>query len=152
MRTHGRIARICTSFIDVPGKIALAVYFAGCSLRCKDCQNKELWDKNGGKEFLLEKLLAKIEEHPLAESVVFLGGEPTDQSVFLEELCKKITTKEKVLYTGREFENLSQELLNNIDMIICGPYKSDLHVGGWPASSNQRVLVKEGSKWAQKNS
>jgi anaerobic ribonucleoside-triphosphate reductase activating protein len=152
MHVHGRIARICTSFIDVPGKIAIAIYFSGCSLRCKDCQNKELWDKNGGQEFRLEKLLAKIDEHPLADSVVFLGGEPTDQSDFLEELCKNIKNKEKVLYTGREFENLSQELLNNIDMIICGPYKSDLHIGGWPASSNQRVLMKKGSRWAQKNS
>jgi len=45
---HAQVARICTSFIDVPDKIAVALYFAGCTLRCKDCQNQELWDPRFG--------------------------------------------------------------------------------------------------------
>jgi len=148
---HGRIARICTSFIDVPGKIAVAIYFAGCSLRCKDCQNQELWDKESGEKKSIHDVIKQINEHPLAESVVFLGGEPTDQVEFLKELCKKIKNKEKVLYTGREFEALPQELLESLNMIICGPYRSELHVGGWPASSNQRVLTKKGNTWNHQN-
>ena len=143
---QGRIARICTSFIDVPGKISAAGYFAGCSLRCKDCQNPELWDPNGGEGMFVKDVLKKVCDHPLAESVVFLGGEPTDQSDFLIQLCEKIKQscdKEIALYSGREFEVLPQALLENLDLIICGPYKADLAVGGWPASSNQRVFKKE---------
>lgn len=141
------IARICTSFIDVPDKIAVAVYFAGCSLRCKDCQNPELWDRKNGILMTLEEVKAKIDTHPLADSVVFLGGEPTDQVAFLTALCQQIQNKERVLYTGREFEELTSLLLEHLEMIICGPYQSDLHVGGWPASSNQRVLIKKGVSW-----
>jgi len=148
---YAQIARICTSFIDVPDKISIAIYFSGCSLRCKDCQNQELWDKSSGEKKFLSEILQKIDDHPLAQAVVFLGGEPTDQTPFLEELCQKIKNKEKVLYTGREFEVLSKNLLENLDMIICGPYKSELHVGGWPASSNQRVFTKKGTKWIQTN-
>lgn len=149
---HGHIARICTSFIDVPDKIATAIYFSGCTLRCKDCQNKELWDQENGEKYDIKSVLKKIENHPIAEAVVFLGGEPTDQNDFLTELCKQIDKKYfKVLYTGREFEVLNTALTNNLDMIICGPYKSNLHVGGWPASSNQRVLTKKGTTWKQKH-
>jgi anaerobic ribonucleoside-triphosphate reductase activating protein len=144
---HARIARVNTSFIDVPGKISLAIYFSGCSIRCKDCQNRELWDPKGGNKKSINELLKQINDHPLAEAVVFLGGEPTDQLNFLINLCEKIKNKEKVLYTGREFENLPASLLKNLDMIICGPYRSDLHVGGWPASSNQRVLIKKENRW-----
>jgi len=32
-------------------------------------------------------------------------------------------------------------------LIICGPYKKEFHVGGWPASSNQRIFKKENEIW-----
>ncbi len=147
----GRIARICTSFIDVPDKISVAVYFAGCSIRCKGCQNAHLWDPNSGEEKKLEEVVKKIENHPLAEYVVFLGGEPTDQIEFLINICQNIKTKRMALYTGREFEQLPQQLLQYLDLIICGPYRQDLHVGGWPASSNQRIFKKEQKQWIQIN-
>lgn len=147
---YGRVARICTSFIDAPGKIAVSIYFSGCTLRCKDCQNKELWEAKSGKQETIESVVQQIEEHPLANAVVFVGGEPTDQMKFLQELCAKIKKKERVLYTGREFEDLPQTLLQHLDMIICGPYKSEFHVGGWPASSNQRVFTKKGNTWKHK--
>jgi anaerobic ribonucleoside-triphosphate reductase activating protein len=147
---HAYVARICTSFIDVPDKIAIAIYFSGCTLRCKDCQNQDLWDKKNGTKKRLDDVLKKINEHTISEAVVFLGGEPTDQVEFLQKLCAKITkitSKQKVLYTGREFENLPKTLTDHLDMIICGPYRSDLHVGGWPASSNQRILIKKDKRW-----
>lgn len=137
---------MATSFIDVPDKIAYAIYFSGCSIRCKGCQNKELWEKTNGTKLTLHEVKKEIDEHPLAEAIVFLGGEPTDQKEFLQELCAQITNKQKVLYTGREFEALPDELTKHLDMIICGPYRSELHREGWPASSNQRVFTNCGSK------
>jgi anaerobic ribonucleoside-triphosphate reductase activating protein len=144
---YGSVARITTSFIDVPGEIAVAIYLAGCSIRCPDCQNKELWDRASGLAMSLETVVDCLQEHPLAEAVVFLGGEPTDQMDFLQAICKSITNKKKVLYTGREFECLPSELTDNLDMIICGAYKQELHVNKWPASSNQRVLIKDQGSW-----
>jgi anaerobic ribonucleoside-triphosphate reductase activating protein len=147
---HGYVARICTSFIDVPGRTSIAVYFSGCSLRCKDCQNPELWDRSSGKLIDVADVVKKVINHPLAESVVFLGGEPTDQIEFLEEVCQQIKAcceKEIVLYSGREFEFLPRSLLEYLDLIICGPYRPDLLVDGWPASSNQRVFKKKNEVW-----
>ena len=144
---YGSIARIATSFIDVPGSIAVAIYFAGCSVRCPGCQNKHLWDRAQGVAMSIDTVVACIEEHPLAQAVVFLGGEPTDQLDFLQSICSTVECKKKVLYTGREFEWLPAQLTDQLDMIVCGPYKQELHVNKWPASSNQRVLLKDQGSW-----
>ena len=147
----GYIARIFTSFVDVPDKISAAVYFSGCSLRCKGCQNKEFWEKESGVLMSDVEIMEKIKNNPLADYVAFLGGEPTDQMDFLIHLCKKVEQEVKkpiAIYTGREFETLPKELLDTIDFIVCGPYREDLFVqGAWPASSNQRVFKKEGNQW-----
>ncbi len=144
---YGSIARITTSFIDVPGSIAVAVYFAGCSIRCPDCQNKYLWDRAQGLAMSIDTVVACIQEHPLAEAVVFLGGEPTDQLEFLHGVCSAVENKKKVLYTGREFEWLPAQLTGQLDMIVCGPFRQELYVNKWPASSNQRVLSKDQGSW-----
>lgn len=147
---HGYIARICTSFIDYPDHTSIAIYLSGCSLRCPHCQNKELWEKENGTLMSLDQVLEKVKEHPLADSVVFLGGEPTDQMDFLIALCKKIiakTDKTIVLYTGREYEVLPHDLLESLSLIVCGPYRQELHVDAWPASTNQRVFKKKAGQW-----
>lgn len=144
---YGSIARIASSFIDVPDSIAIAIYFAGCSIRCPGCQNKQLWDRTSGIAMSIETVASCIQEHPLADAVVFLGGEPTDQLEFLHSLCLRIQNKKKVLYTGREFEQLPSCLTDQLDMIVCGPFKQELYVNKWPASSNQRVLIKDQGSW-----
>jgi anaerobic ribonucleoside-triphosphate reductase activating protein len=144
------VVRICTSFIDIPDKIAAAIYFSGCTIRCKGCQNAALWERDEKTKISMEEVLDKIKSNVLADSVVFLGGEPTDQMSFLIELCKNISSY-KALYTGREFEDLPQELTDNLDMIVCGPYRQDLAVKGFPASKNQRFLKKVGESWICQN-
>ncbi|MFC1842330.1 4Fe-4S cluster-binding domain-containing protein [Candidatus Dependentiae bacterium] len=148
---QGWIARVFTSFIDIPDKIATAIYFSGCSLRCKDCHNREIWEKESGTLMTDDELVKKISElNNLSEYVVFLGGEPTDQLDFLVHMCKTVKqeiNKPIAMYTGREFEILPDELLENICMVVCGPYRKDLHQEGWPASSNQRVFMKRGNEW-----
>jgi len=145
------IARISTSFVDVPEKIAAAIFFAGCSIRCPGCQNEALWDKASGTLLTLENVLSSIQANRLAESVAFLGGEPTDQLEFLIALAQKIDLY-KALYTGREFENLPVQLLNEINFIVCGPFRQDLLQNGFPASSNQRIFNKVGDSWICQNS
>lgn len=144
------IARVCTSFIDIPDRIAVAIYFSGCSIRCKGCQNAVLWERSSGSLTSIDDVLSGIESNLLADSVVFLGGEPTDQMGFLINICKRITNY-KALYTGREIEDLPQELVDNLDMIVCGPFKQDLLVKGFPASKNQRYFKKVGGAWICQN-
>jgi len=48
----------------------------------------------------------------------------------------------KVLYTGRKYEEIKPELRDLFDIIVDGPYVEELKTGGFPASSNQRVIRK----------
>lgn len=148
-RLCGYIARICTSFIDVPDHIAVAVYFSGCSIRCPACQNKMLWERSSGAPYMLEAVADRINNNPLADAVVFLGGEPTDQIDFVSALAARSAGKFRTLYTGREFEVLPQHMTENLEMIVCGPYRAEYAVNKWPASSNQRVFVRKGTSWIQ---
>lgn len=152
----GKVSRVCTSFLDIPGRIAVAVYLSGCSIKCPGCHNKQLWDPSHGEDFTSDGVVEKILENKLAESTVFLGGEPTDQLEFLLEILRgqeKAFNPEHrytAIYTGREFEFLPDDLLGFLDLVVCGPYKKDLHVdGGWPASKNQRIFKKEKGSWIQ---
>jgi anaerobic ribonucleoside-triphosphate reductase activating protein len=147
---QGYVARIFTSFADVPDSIATAVYFSGCSIRCKGCHNKQLWDQASGTKMTVEDVVKKIQGNSLAEWAAFLGGEPTDQMEFLVSICKQVkemTEKSIALYTGREFEVLSSPLLDYLSLVVCGPYRQELHVDGWPASANQRVFIKKDELW-----
>lgn len=145
------IAGISTSFIDIPDKIAVAIFFAGCSIRCPGCQNEALWNKSSGTLVTLENVLDEIDANRLADGVAFLGGEPTDQLEFLIALAQKIDLY-KALYTGREFEQLPAQLLDEINFIVCGPFRQDLPNDGFPASSNQRIFNKVGGSWICQNS
>lgn len=147
---NGYVAKIFTSFIDVPNKISLAIFFSGCSIKCEGCHNKDLWDVKSGTLMNSDQVLEKIKANSLVDYVAFMGGEPTDQMKFLIHLCDRIKNELKLpiaMYTGREFEILPKELTSNLDLVICGPYKKELHVGGWPASSNQRIFNKKGEQW-----
>jgi anaerobic ribonucleoside-triphosphate reductase activating protein len=147
---QGYVARIFTSFIDVPDKVSLAIFFSGCSIRCKGCHNKDLWDVKSGTLMTSDEVLEKIKANPLIDYVAFMGGEPTDQMDFLIHLCDRIKKELNLpiaMYTGREFEILPQDLAKNLDLVVCGPYKKEFHVGGWPASSNQRIFKKRGKQW-----
>lgn len=62
--------------LDFPGKLAAVVFTQSCSLRCKYCHNKHLWDVKKGtvsidefKNFLKSRI-------DLLEGIVFSGGEP----------------------------------------------------------------------------
>lgn len=147
---YGYIVSTVTSFIDVPGKISMSIFFSGCSIRCKDCHNKKLWNINSGQITSSDEIIEKIKLNPLVDYVAFMGGEPTDQMEFLIHLCSRIKNELNLpiaVYTGREFEFLPKGLTNLTDLIICGPYKKEFHVGGWPASSNQRIFTKKGEQW-----
>jgi anaerobic ribonucleoside-triphosphate reductase activating protein len=147
---NGYIAKIFTSFIDVPDEIATSIYFSGCSVRCPGCHNKQYWERESGTEMTDDQIMKIIQDNPLTRYVAFLGGEPTDQLLFLLHMCKRIqleTVKQIALYTGREFEVLPHELLVYPSLIVCGPYRQEMHQAGWPASANQRIFKKEGQTW-----
>ncbi|MDR2247459.1 MAG: anaerobic ribonucleoside-triphosphate reductase activating protein [Treponema sp.] len=71
-----------TSLVDYPGKVAAALFFPGCTLRCPWCQNRELVIPGGmaGMTGLCtagEALDHILKRRSVLGGVVVSGGEPT---------------------------------------------------------------------------
>lgn len=45
--------------VDGPG-IRFVIFMQGCSLKCKYCQNRDTWNLNGGMEYTVDDLIAKV--------------------------------------------------------------------------------------------
>lgn len=71
---------------NTPGsdKSAFTIWFAGCSVRCKGCQNPKLWDKERGMDISVKSMFGIISDsEDIAgkyKNVVLLGGEPMEQN------------------------------------------------------------------------
>lgn len=125
-----------------------AVFFSGCTHKCKNCFNPELWDFNVGTPMNIESILSTINPHVAGLSL--LGGDPLDLDNYNAslELCKKF--KEKFpnktiwVWTGNLIENIDPTILNYIDVLIDGPFIQELYDYDllYRGSSNQRILYK----------
>lgn len=80
--------------VDGPG-IRYVIFFQGCSLRCKYCQNRDTWDNCNGKNYTIDELIDRILKYKnyfvaSGGGVTISGGEPLLQQDFLIELLKKL--------------------------------------------------------------
>lgn len=104
----------------------LAIWFQGCNLNCKGCFNPKLIPLTKANILSLNQVLDIIydsKQKNNIEGVTFLGGEPTLQQ-HLNVLCEKIQKMGLgiILFTGKQYEDLSENLVQNVDMIIDGPF------------------------------
>lgn len=148
-----RIAGIVReSIVDGPG-IRFVIFCQGCPHGCPGCHNAQTHDFAGGYDCGVDRILAAIDENPLLAGVTFSGGEPACQSAGFAALAKEIKKRKLniMMYSGYTFEQLQtmaeedkamQELLENLDYLVDGPYveeKRDLTLL-FRGSSNQRIL------------
>lgn len=134
---YGKIVIDDATLLDKPN---IAFYTQGCPFRCTGCNNPKGWLFDHGEEFtsdVLDKLLKNCKGRILCIS----GGEPLHpDNQFLTNLV--ITEVKKVypniqiyLWTGYYYkdlvdkhEKLLQNIINNIDVLIDGPYNFKNHV------------------------
>ena len=141
---------ISPTYVDGPGKRA-ALFVQGCLIRCKDCQNRDLWPARGGWLSEPEQLAKVLINTDLP--ITITGGEPFDQARALAELVTLIRDKDPgrhvIVYSGRTFDELLQRgdvnvlrALAKIDVLVDGPYVADLDHDWmqYRGSSNQRVI------------
>lgn len=80
--------------VDGPG-IRYVIFFQGCALRCKYCQNRDTWDNCDGEKYTVDQLINRILKYKnyfIASNggVTISGGEPLLQQDFLIELFKRL--------------------------------------------------------------
>ena len=149
-----RIAQIRRLDVTNGEGIGIALFTAGCPIRCKNCFNSELWSMDAGKEWSEEykQQILKLLEPEHVRRISILGGEPLIERNIepLTELFKDIrklygNSKRIWVWTGQLYENVSQkynELISLIDILVDGPYVDELKDAKllWKGSSNQRVI------------
>ena len=134
--------------LEGPG-YRIAVWFSGCSIRCKGCCNPHLFDQNEDQKIYLEELFNKIREvqkfYSDIEGVSVLGGEPFDQPEALLSLLKfsKGLNLSTMVFSGYTLKHIQKSqhsrILDSIDLLVDGPYIESKRVENrrWIGSSNQ---------------
>lgn len=144
-----RIAGIVNdSIVDGEG-VRLTVFTQGCPHHCHGCHNPQTWNLDGGHEIDTEEIVEKLKENPLLSGITFSGGEPFLQPAPLTELAQAAHKLglDVWSYTGFTLEELekrtdAQQLLNEVDMLVDGPYVEALRdlTLRFRGSSNQRII------------
>jgi anaerobic ribonucleoside-triphosphate reductase activating protein len=141
------------SEVNGPGCRAV-VWVQGCWRECPDCFNPASWSLAVNQLVSVEELAERILSEPANQGVTFSGGEPFLQAPALAALAKQIKTAglNVLSFTGYTLSELRSpsapegavDLLNQLDILIDGPYVSALaiHKPDSPVSSrNQRLHI-----------
>ena len=131
-----------------PGK-RLLLFTQGCSLHCKGCVNKHLWQFGVGANITVEEVLELCQD---VEGITLHGGEPLDQSEGVLEIVKALKSvgKTVILFTGYQYKELSKSSQKRVwslsDLVVSGRYieeKRNIYLQ-FRGSTNQRVYRHKG--------
>jgi anaerobic ribonucleoside-triphosphate reductase activating protein len=141
------------SEVNGPGCRAV-VWVQGCLRECPGCFNTESWSFEINQLVTIDYLAEKILSNSRNQGVTFSGGEPFWQAAALASVARKVKAAglNVMSFTGFTLEQLqseyapagSQELLDQLDILIDGPYIQSLALNSPDSpvsSSNQRVHV-----------
>lgn len=94
--------------------LRVVLWLSGCDHHCKNCQNPQTWDCNGGIEFDLaakEEIFEQLNEDYIS-GITFSGGDPLHKKnlhevlLLCNEIRNKFPTKTIWLYTGYTWEDI----------------------------------------------
>ncbi|BAY09563.1 4Fe-4S single cluster domain-containing protein [Calothrix sp. NIES-2098] len=141
------------SEVNGPGCRAV-VWVQGCLRECPGCFNPASWPFEINQLISVDTLAENILKNPRNTGVTFSGGEPFWQAPALASLARKLKAAglNVMSFTGFTLKLLqsesappgSQELLEQLDILIDGPFVESLaiHSPNSPvSSSNQRVHI-----------
>ncbi len=133
-----------------PGR-RVAVWVAGCPLRCKGCITPHLLSSDAGKSIAVPRLAKRLLQLPVPiDGVTLTGGEPFAQAEALVALLCVLKAERphwNVLtfsgFTLRQWQRgdaAQRQLLQQIDVLVDGPYLAG-QPGRHPltASANQQL-------------
>ena len=138
MKVYINSIKFNRSLVDGPG-VRTVVFFQGCDLHCKGCQNQSTWDIRSGTEVEVAELATLLQKEVCNKKITFSGGEPLVQAEALIELIKMLDDFDIAVYTGHELCDVPKELLDRINYIKTGPFIEELRTTVKPfvGSTNQ---------------
>lgn len=133
--------------------VRVSVFFSGCTHKCKNCFNSELWNFDYGEKFtgITISTIIDLMKPNYISGLSILGGEPFDNITAVKRLTGKVKDiypeKNIWIWSGYTYEQLllkepAISILHDIDILVDGRFEEDkkdltLHFRG---SSNQRII------------
>lgn len=153
-----RYAGIIKNDVAAGQGVCVTFFTQGCDQHCPGCHNPQTWDFNGGYEFTqetMDKIIQALKANGVQRNFCIMGGEPLhENNLFLTNLVinevRKVYPDIKIyVWTGYIYENLVekkekllQNIFNNIDVLIDGPFIREQRDITLPmrGSRNQRII------------
>ena len=136
------------SVVDGEG-LRLALFVQGCPHHCNGCHNPQSWALKKDNMKSLFEIYELVRDNPLCDGITFSGGEPFLYAKELLPLAKAVHAlgKDVWSFSGWTYEELmeredARQLLENIDILVDGPFELDKRDLGlmFRGSWNQRVI------------
>ncbi|MCR5490713.1 MAG: radical SAM protein [Bacilli bacterium] len=139
-----RINRIayCESLVDGPGLRSL-VFFQGCDLHCKGCQNPSTWDPNSGEEMEVKELAEALKANCRNKKVTITGGEPLLQKEAVSELIGLLKGFDIALYTGHDISEVPQGIIDGVTYLKYGPFRLEQKTSTKPFVGSKNQVFKK---------
>ena len=143
-----------------PGE-RLVIWTIGCSKKCFNCANPELWENNPDKNINVTELVELIRQYinkNKIDGITITGGEPLDQIEELNELLLLIReiADDILVFTGYSIEEAIARipehkweiLKNHVSVLIDGPYINKLNDNNHSllGSTNQNIIYFDETK------
>ncbi len=131
--------------------LRVVLWTAGCTHKCKNCQNPITWDIKGGIPFddaAREEIFAELEKSYIS-GLTLSGGDPLHPANCYTVTDLAAKAKERYpdktiwLYTGFDWDEINTlPILEFVDVVVDGNYMDELRDTKlhWRGSSNQRVI------------
>lgn len=141
MKIYINSIRFNRSLVDGPG-VRTVIFFQGCDIHCKGCQNPSSWDISKGKPYEIEEIVKLLREKVTNKKITLSGGEPLMQKVAVLEIVKKLSDFDIVLYTGHELSEVPDQILKKVNYVKAGPFVEKLKSSVIPfvGSTNQTFM------------
>lgn len=125
----------------------MAIWFQGCDILCKGCCNPELQPLVEAHFMTISEIVDIVKEAKKKyriEGVTYLGGEPTLQDNL--PILSKYLRREGlglILFTGKEIFNLSDEMKEDVDLIVDGRFDCEKidDKRNLIGSTNQKIVL-----------
>lgn len=141
MKVYINSIRFNRSLVDGPG-VRTVIFFQGCDIHCKGCQNPSAWDMSKGTPCETDDLVNLLREKVANKKITLSGGEPLMQKDAVLDIIKKLHDFDIALYTGHELNEVPAKLLQNVKYVKAGPFVEELKSSVTPfvGSTNQTFI------------
>ena len=154
-----RYAGIIKNDVAAGKGVCVTFFVQGCSQHCPGCHNPQTWDFDGGYEFTQEtmnSIIKALNANGVQRNFCVMGGEPLHPNnlfltnLVINEVRKKYPDIKIYLWTGYLYkdlidkqEKLLQNIFDNIDVLIDGPYIQEQRDITLPmrGSKNQSIIT-----------